>query len=104
MKIWRDTGTAEDPDGKCDNVYQNGELILVADTTVDSNDGEWPLFAPQLNQGDKLVGGETTCLGVAWWIPSDTGNVIQTDSVSGDVSFYIEQARNNPSFVCPGLR
>jgi len=46
-------------------------------------------------------GDRTTCLGVAWEIPSTVGNIIQTDSVSGDISFYVEQYRNNENFVCP---
>jgi hypothetical protein len=39
----------------------------------------------------------TQCFGLAWWVPEDVGNEIQGDSVSFDLGFYAEQARNNDS-------
>jgi Ca-activated chloride channel family protein len=38
---------------------------------------------------------QTSCVGFAWWVPTDVGNQIQTDSVQFDVGFYAEQCRNN---------
>jgi hypothetical protein len=32
---------------------------------------------------------------------SGVSNLTQTDSLSADITFYVEQARNNPDFVCP---
>jgi len=95
MKIWMDVsnqGTAV----PCDNILQPEELVLVEDTVIDSNAGVYPL--------GQIRGDQKVCLGVAWWIPSEVGNIIQGDSVTGDISFYAEQVRNNPDFICPGLR
>ncbi len=96
VKIWRDTG--KDVGGQpvgvaCDNIYQTGEEVLVNDVPIDSNIGGWYL--------GQLAKSVTTCLGVAWNIPNTVGNVIQSDSVKGDIYFYVEQVRNNPSFTCP---
>jgi predicted ribosomally synthesized peptide with SipW-like signal peptide len=40
-------------------------------------------------------GGTTNCLGFSWWVPTDVGNQIQSDSVEFDLGFYTEQCRNN---------
>lgn len=45
----------------------------------------------------KIVGDAITCDG------STMGNESQTDSLSADVRFYVEQKRNNANFVCPAL-
>jgi len=75
--------------------------------------------------GDPLIGGQTYYIGKAWCygtleenrIPSGQGispadspgiicngepvdNWSQTDNMMVDVSFYVEQERNNPSFQC----
>jgi len=34
-------------------------------------------------------------LGLAWWLPTDVGNEIQSDSVGFDLGFYAEQCRHN---------
>jgi len=39
--------------------------------------------------------GETFCVGFEWWLPSDVGNEIQTDTASFDLGFYTEQCRHN---------
>jgi hypothetical protein len=38
---------------------------------------------------------DTHHLGLAWWLPVDHANEIQTDSVSFDLGFYTEQCRHN---------
>jgi hypothetical protein len=43
----------------------------------------------------------THCFGLAWWVPEDVGNVIQSDSVSFDLGFYTEQCRNNDNPTGP---
>lgn len=78
---------------------QAAEQILVNNTPIDSNNGVWPLYTPAL--GDPLPGNTKACLGVEWAVPAQTDNIIQTDSVTGDISFYVEQSRGNPDFVCP---
>lgn len=65
-----------------------------------------------------ITGGQTNYLGFAWcagyWetVPvagqpfvcdgSGMGNIAQTDSFTADISFVVEQARNNSSFLCSG--
>ena len=94
LTIWYDVSDKGDAE-PCDNIWQTEEIALVVDTAINGNDGIFPL--------GQLKGDETTCLGVMWRVPSETGNIIQTDSVTGDIEFYVEQVRNNPTFVCPGL-
>ena len=92
LKIWYDVSDLEEAT-PCDNIWQEEELVLVDGATINGNNGVWPL--------GQLPGGEKTCLGVGWSVPNAVGNIIQTDSVTGDISFYVEQVRNNPNFVCP---
>lgn len=72
---------------------QSAEEVLVPNTPIDSNNGVWSL--------GQLVGDQKTCLGVGWNVPNTVSNVIQTDSVTSDIAFYVEQVRNNPNFTCP---
>ncbi len=50
-----------------------------------------------LARDGRLVGSVTYYLGVGWEIPEDVGNEIQTDSLTADISFEVEQHRNNPT-------
>ncbi len=76
--IWIDDGN---------NILDPGETIICEDTLADVG-----------TIGPAYI--ENCCvyyLGVHWWVPWDTGNVIQSDSLSADISFYAEQARHNPA-------
>jgi len=100
LKIWKDSGipvTGGEPTGKCDNILQPGEDILVEDTVINNNSGSWALYSPQLG---ALKSGVTECIGVAWSLPGEVENIVQGDSVTADISFYAEQARNNSGFAC----
>lgn len=44
----------------------------------------------------RLVGSTTYYVGWAWHLPKTVGNDAQTDSVTGDMVFNVEQHRNNP--------
>ena len=89
--IWADDG---------DNVLQDGENVLFEGTAEELEeqstleglllDGNTSTSEP-----DPFSGEETGYIGVKWNLPLDTGNHIQGDSVSYDVSFYTEQSRNN---------
>lgn len=65
--------------------------------------------------GEPVVGGETHYIAVAWCAGTMTqpvagspitcdgagmGNDAQTDSMTADVEFYVEQSRNNATFEC----
>jgi len=71
------------------------EEVLVNNLPIGTEDMVWDL--------GQFIAGQEDCLGFAWEIPSDVGNIIQGDSVTGDIEFYIEQVRNNTDsdFVCP---
>ena len=45
----------------------------------------------------RMVGSTTYYFGLAWNLPWNTGNEVQTDSVGGDITFKVVQHRNNPT-------
>jgi hypothetical protein len=74
------------------------------------------MFTPDINGGLVFKGGDKSCIGLYWCYGdiSTDGNVLscdgkpvdnisQTDSLKADISFYVEQARNNEEFECPPL-
>lgn len=84
--IWKDTNN--------NGVQDGGEAILASGnptngvmTLYDSATG--PLVAP-----------DTAYIGVSWTLPASSGNETQTDSLTGDISFYAVQSRNNGEFRC----
>ena len=110
-----------------DNIYQPGcDILLIPEGTggpytinyyIDDNDstGWIPLY-----DGEQLIGCETYYIAKAWCfgefdaVPygqpnagdiicdgSMVNNIPQTDSLSGDITFYCEQARNNPNPTPP---
>jgi len=86
MTVWRDDG---------DNILETNEQILYTGKPVNK---KFAIY--DSTTGTPLPGGSTTYLGVKWELPSVTGNEVQTDSMTGDISFYVEQARNNAGFKC----
>ncbi|MFB6104423.1 MAG: VWA domain-containing protein [Halobacteriaceae archaeon] len=44
---------------------------------------------------EEFVNSTNNFVGLAWWLPVDHANEIQTDSVSFDLGFYTEQSRHN---------
>ncbi len=102
--IWEDDG---------DNIFETGEQVLANDEDGVGIAGTYPLFTPQTGAIQAL---ETTYVGVYWCYGDLTvtgttlscsgesvTNLSQTDSLKADISFYIEQARNNENFRCPGV-
>lgn len=49
-----------------------------------------------LAQDGRMVGSTTYYFGLGWSIPGSVGNEAQTDSLVADLSFQVEQHRNNP--------
>ena len=88
FSVWKDLN--------CDNILDAGEQILVQDQPAQA--GVWPI-ADSTN-GMPIPGGATVCYGVKWNCPLSTSNIIQTDSVEGDVIFTAVQSRHMPEFVC----
>ena len=58
----------------------------------DGDNGDIPLA----ENGDRCFQNSTTAyIGFEWWVPTQVGNEIQTDSVEFDLGFYTEQCRHN---------
>jgi predicted ribosomally synthesized peptide with SipW-like signal peptide len=80
----------------CDNIYEPGEGETYVIQNVQASDIQYPI-------ADSQTGGTPItdkCVGVAWYVPPGTGNEIQSDSVTGDITFKAYQSKNNDSFVC----
>jgi predicted ribosomally synthesized peptide with SipW-like signal peptide len=106
---------AWDDDG--DNIWEDGEQVLFSNTegpASDVLDGvSYPLYTPQTG---PLQGTTTEYIGLYWCFGdiivdennytlscdgAPVDNVPQSDSLMADITFYVEQARNNENFVCP---
>ena len=92
-------GQANDPT-ECDNIKQPSstepiEPEIIAEGPINPTQEIWDLslYTPY----SYLKGGETACFGVAWKLPSTVGNEVQTDSFVGDMTFQVQQHRNNPT-------
>jgi predicted ribosomally synthesized peptide with SipW-like signal peptide len=48
----------------------------------------------------RMVGSTTYYFGLAWNVPAEAGNEIQTDQLVTDMVFEAVQHRNNPDFQC----
>ena len=42
-----------------------------------------------------ISSSEVHYLGVAWRVPEEVGNIIQSDSLDADITFEVEQYRHN---------
>ncbi len=106
--------------GEGDNVWQEPFEPLLFNNQSLSAAGTMLKIADSTTGTGPLTGGVTHYYGLAWCAGNlemngpgmgDTiycngeamGNDAQTDSVTADVRFYVEQSRNNPDFVCPEL-
>ena len=85
VRLWRDEGILDSGVGRCDGRYTSGERQFT--------DGQVPLgtVAGEYPDGEPLVDclepGANYCVGLAWDLPADTGNEIQTDSVDFSLEF-----------------
>lgn len=46
------------------------------------------------NNGPLIRGTGIACIG------KEVGNIVQSDGIEADITFYVEQSRNNPEFSC----
>ncbi|OGD68012.1 hypothetical protein A3E89_00590 [Candidatus Campbellbacteria bacterium RIFCSPHIGHO2_12_FULL_35_10] len=95
--VWRDNGAGGGVAG--DNIQNGSEQTL---TSGNPANGVLSIYDSTTGTG-ALTGASTTYIGVSWSVPGSVGNEIQTDSMTGDISFYVEQARNNDQFVCGSI-
>lgn len=104
--VWEDDG---------DNVYEpNGDdadgVVLVDGADGEGIEGVYPLYTPGTG---VFAGGDTQYLGVAWCYGTfnpdgscngaPVTNISQGDKLEANMTFYVEQARNNDRFECPPL-
>lgn len=90
--IWEDNGAGNGT--SCDNIRNGAEKYLVQNALA--SDVTYPIADSQNGSGPI----KDACIGVAWSVPSTVGNIIQGDSVKGDIIFKAIQARNNDTFTC----
>lgn len=99
FKVWLDQGVTPGFQGpqdlsECDNdLVAEFEPVIISEGTV-QNGESWALDS---YQGAYLKGGETACFGIAWRLPKEVGNEVQTDGVEATMTFNVEQHRNNPT-------
>lgn len=99
--IWADDG---------DNVKEENEAVLTSGSAADVLNGK-VFDLGTLSSANKTYYGVYWCYGKLNGLPngpyscdgSAVTNMSQTDSLVGDIKFYVEQARNNPNFKCPEL-
>ena len=97
-KVWRDDG---DNIQEIGNDSSNSDVDETTLLSGNPTDGVLALYDSTTLNG-PLLGGITAYLGVAWTLPAESGNETQTDSLTGDISFRVEQSRNNEGFRCDG--
>jgi len=86
----------------CNNVQDTNEKVIVDNQPLSTYiDGKTSVVIPVADSqhGPALQPGNY-CIGIKWNVPTTTGNEVQTDKVGADLTFYVEQARNNPNFRC----
>lgn len=98
-----------------DNIWQAGESVLQTVTTLSSViNGTTTLTLADASTGTPLPGLSTSYVGIGWcagtldisvpgtWTCNGAAmdNQAQTDSATADITFHVEQSRNNPNFFC----
>jgi len=89
LNVWRDVD--------CNNIQDPGEQLIIDNQSLAAA-SVWAIADKNTGTGPIT----NTCIGVKWNVPADTGNIIQGDSLTGDISFNAVQAKNNADFVCEG--
>lgn len=97
VTIWRDNGVGGGTPGN--NVQDGTEPTIY---TGAPQAGTWALYDSTTATG-PLTGVTTGYVGVKWTLPLSVGNEVQTDSMTGDISFTVVQSRNNAQFTCGSL-
>jgi predicted ribosomally synthesized peptide with SipW-like signal peptide len=89
--VWRDFN--------CDNVKNGDDYYVVQNQTALA--GVWPIA--DSTTGNPIPGDTTVCYGLSWNIPLETSNIIQSDSLTGDIKFTAVQSRGMPTFTCAAM-
>lgn len=92
FSLWMDNGAGDHH--ACNNIKDEDETYLVENAPA--TDLKYPIADSQ----NGKVPIQNACIGVSWSVPDSIGNIIQSDSVTGDITFNAYQARHNDKFVC----
>lgn len=101
-----------------DNIWEQGEPLLFSNQSGPASDvlgGKTYALADSVTGPGPLPGGSTSYIGLQWCAGNQTvdlgnntitcdgagmNNAAQTDSMTADVTFRVEQHRNNENFLC----
>ncbi len=98
-----------------DNIHQAGEVLLFEEGPASNVLNGGTLTIADSGTNTPIPGGSTQYIGLAWCagtMTADTnsgtptcsggtmGNEAQTDSMKADITFRVEQSRNNEDFSC----
>lgn len=101
-----------------DNIWQAGEAPLFSNVEGPASDVLGGKVYSMFTPGNAFPGGQTRYIGMYWCYGKLTvdqnnntltcdgapvTNLSQTDELKADLSFYVEQARNNDNFACPTI-
>ena len=92
-----DLGSAQD---EIHNIWEGLSLAYVLSNCADPGPTP-PDFCKGLTADGRMVGSTTYYFGLAWELPSDVGNEVQSDRFVADMTFEVEQYRNNPTPFAP---
>ena len=99
--MWLDQGVTLGFQGpqdlsECDNDHVSEfEPTIIFEGPIDPGGEIWDLA--NYPGFPYLLADQTACFGVAWTLPSTVGNEVQSDSFVGNMTFNVEQHRNNPT-------
>lgn len=96
FSVWKDNGAGANA---CNDIKDIDESYLIENQPA--SNGILPIADSM--HGPAIPGDAKLCYGIKWTLPLETGNIIQTDSLSGDMIFTAVQARNMNDFVCTDL-
>lgn len=117
FQVWLDDGAIDgfggEDVGEGDNIWQVGEPALASGAMSDIVGNGLTLTLADGGTGNPLPPTVTDYIGMFWCAGDVTGgagnlgcdgstmdNTSQTDSVTAEVTFMVEQARNNAAFRC----
>jgi len=100
-----------------DNIWEGGEPELFSNTEGPASDVLGGVVYPMFTPGSGALASNSTYYVGMYWCYGDitvgantlscsgesVTNLSQTDQLTADISFYVEQARNNEDFQCPSL-
>lgn len=80
--------TADPKEGN--NILDGNEIPLITDIPASQLMSGWYVFP------EEIQASSTYYVGIEWRVPAEVGNIIQTDSIQGNIIMQVVQSRNNP--------